>query len=155
MDCLGTDHLILIDGSWSGDKTFSGEDLFFRDLRQSFYLHLYKVCNNINPGSGYFIWKKRLLDFFFQIPFQPRPFHSKSNGCCLTYDKCFVRHIIFVTFRCIETHRFLLWFTVSVIVCLCMYVLEKFLFSTAVWPFFFFLLFFFFLKETVSLAFCL
>ena len=57
MDCLGTDHLILIDGSWSGDKTFSGEDLFFRDLRPltSFYLRFYKVCNNINPGSGYFV----------------------------------------------------------------------------------------------------
>ena len=40
-----------------------------------------------------------------------------------------------------------MWFTISVIVCLCIYVLVKFLFWTAVWPIFG--------KETVLLAFCL
>ena len=41
----------------------------------------------------------------------------------------------------------LLWFTNSVIVCLCMYFLVKFLFRTAFWPILG--------KETVLLAFCL
>ena len=58
--------------------------------------------------------RSRLLDFFFfQILFRPRLFHSKSNSCSLTYDKCFFCHIILVNFRCIESHRFLLWFTIS------------------------------------------
>ena len=63
---------------------------------------------------------------FYKRPFRPRPFHSKPNGCFLTYDKCFVRHSIFVNFTCIDSHRFLLWFTISIIVCLCMYVLVIF-----------------------------
>ena len=42
-----------------------------------------------------------------------------------------------VNFRCIESHRFLLWFTISVIVCLCMYVLVKILFWTPFGHFFF------------------
>ena len=77
MDCLGTDHLIHI-GIGAAVRICSSatKDSPFIHVSTKCVIALTLVLVILSGKRGSWI-------FFFQIPFQPRPFHSKSDGCSL------------------------------------------------------------------------